>query len=331
IMMSAYATVEIAVEAMKLGAFTFITKPFRTEEVLRTIDKAAEVTSLRKENLQLRHRVETLQEGRGFAKIIGESKALLAVEEQAKKVADYDSTVLITGESGTGKELFAQGIHNLGGRKIKPFLAVNCGAIPADLLESEFFGYEKGAFTGADRRRDGIFVAADGGTVFLDEIAELSAELQVKLLRVLQEREVRPVGSNLSVAVDVRVIAATAKDLDLAVQEGSFRQDLLYRLNVIELRLPPLRERKEDIPLLVQHFIARFNSRFQRQQQPVKGLARDALDLLLRYRWPGNVRELENAVEHAFVYCEGSELRAQKIKEIEEWQGDPQMTRIIAD
>ncbi len=310
IMMSAYATVEIAVEAMKLGAFTFITKPFRTEEVLRTIDKAAEVTRLRKENVQLRNRVETLQEGHGFAKIIGESEVLLEVEEQAKKVADYDSTVLITGESGTGKELFAQGIHNLGGRRTKPFLAVNCGAIPADLLESEFFGYEKGAFTGADRRRDGIFVAAGGGTVFLDEIAELSAELQVKLLRVLQEREVRPVGSNLPVAVDVRVIAATAKDLNLAVQEGEFRQDLLYRLNVIELRLPSLRERKEDIPLLVQHFITRFNSRFQRQEQPVKGLERDALDLLLRYRWPGNVRELENAVEHAFVYCEGSELRA---------------------
>lgn len=311
VMMSAYATVEIAVKAMSLGAYNFVTKPFKSEEVVRTIEKAAEVNHLRKENQQLKNRVEELQERQaGFGEIVGGSAALRRLVSQAKKVADYNTTVLITGESGTGKELFARGLHYQGKRAQGPFLAVNCGSIPADLLESEFFGYEKGAFTGAEQRRDGIFVAADGGTVFLDEIGDLSLELQVKLLRVLQEKEVRPVGSTAVIPVDVRVVAATAKDLNRAVQQREFRQDLLYRLNVIELPLPPLRERREDIPLLVEHFIERFNHRFQREEQPVISVERDALDLLLRYLWPGNIRELENAVEHAFVYCEGDHLRA---------------------
>lgn len=310
IMMSAYATVETAVKAMKLGAYNFITKPFTAEEVIRTIEKATEVSQLRKENRQLRDKVEQLQEGRGrFGNIVGESVALMQLIEQAKKVAVYDTSVLVTGDSGTGKELIAQGLHSWGARSEGPFVAVNCGSIPSELLESEFFGHQKGAFTGADRQREGIFVAASGGTVFLDEIGELALDLQVKLLRVLQEKEVRPVGSAVSFPIDVRIVAATAKDLNRAVQDGEFRQDLLYRLNVIELPLPPLRKRREDIPLLVQYFIKRFNERFQRKDEPITGVEREALDLLLRYHWPGNIRELENAVEHAFVYCTGQQLK----------------------
>lgn len=314
IMMSAFATVDTAVEAMRLGAWNFITKPFKSEEILRTLEKAVEVGELKRENVELRNRVAELsgEKGDAFSTIIGESGVLHSLKEQARKVAEYNTTVLITGESGTGKELFARGLHReSGARAGGELLSVNCGSIPAELLEAEFFGHLKGAFTGANESRDGIFVAAQGGTVFLDEIGELPLDLQVKLLRVLQEREVRPVGSNVVQPVDVRVVAATARNLSEMVAEGKFRQDLLYRLNVIELHLPPLRERREDIPLLLQHFIRRFNRRFERQDCPVKRVAREALTGLLRYSWPGNVRELENAVEHAFVYCNGDELRGE--------------------
>ncbi len=311
IMMSAYATVDIAIEAMRCGAYNFITKPFKPDDVLRSLEKAVEIDGLKRENRQLREEVEELRgTGSSFGGIVGDSPVLTELIERAKKVADFSSTVLITGESGTGKELFAKGLHRHSVRKEKPFLATNCAAIPRELLETELFGHIKGAFTGADRSHSGLFTSAEGGTVFLDELGELPMDLQVKLLRVLQEREVRPVGASASVAIDVRVVAATSRNLRQAVREGRFRQDLLYRLNVIELHLPPLRERREDIPLLVDHFIRRFNHRFARVKEEVCSIEAKAMDILLHYNWPGNVRELENALEHAFVYCEGKVLAA---------------------
>ncbi|MBI5896478.1 MAG: sigma-54-dependent Fis family transcriptional regulator [Desulfobacterales bacterium] len=298
IMMSAYGTIDLAVEAMKLGAYDFISKPFKSDEVRLAIKKAEERDRLKRENLLLREQVRRFEERHRFGNLVAKSAAMQKVFELAAKVAQYNTTILIVGESGTGKELVAQAIHQAGPRQARPFVPVNCGSIPEALLESELFGYVKGAFTGADRNKKGLFEEADGGTLFLDEIGDMPVSLQVKLLRVLQEGEIRPVGQTESRAVDVRVIAATSRHLSQMITEGTFREDLFYRLNVICIDLPALRERGEDIPLLCQHFVNHFNSSLARK---VKGITPEAMALLLRHRWPGNVRELENAIERAMV------------------------------
>ena len=299
IMMSAFATVDTAVEAMKLGAYDFVTKPFKVDEILCVLQKVQELNILKTENIQLKRQIQLLQGPQEFGEIVGSSQAILNVISQAKRVALYDTPVLIVGESGTGKELFAKGIHATSPRRSKPFIAVNCGSIPENLLESEFFGYVKGAFTGADKGKDGLLVAADGGTLFLDEIAELPLALQVKLLRVLQEKEFRPIGATEQRKVNVRIIAATAKVLSDEVQAGHFRQDLYYRLNVVQLSLPPLRERHGDIRLLVNYFLQKFSRKMGIEKSHV---SKDAWKLLECYRWPGNVRELENVIEYGIIY-----------------------------
>ncbi len=305
IMMSAYGTLDTAVEAMKKGAYDFISKPFKPDEVLMTLKKAEERESLKRENRWLKERIRRIQENYSFGSMVGRSPAIQVVFRLAEKVALYDTTVLITGESGTGKELIAQGIHAKGDRSAREMIPVNCGGIPESLLESELFGYKKGAFTGADRDKKGLFAAAHGGTIFLDEIGELPLSLQVKLLRVLQESEIRPVGDAATRKIDVRVIAATARNLEQAVADGTFREDLFYRLNVMQIRVPPLREWAEDIPLLCKHFINLFNEKFGKE---IKGVSPDALTLLQRHQWPGNVRELENIIERAVVLSEGPVL-----------------------
>ena len=301
IMMSAYAAIEDAVEAMKGGAYDFITKPFKADEVLLTLERAGEHLKLRRENQLLRRQIDDLQREQGLDDMVGKSSVMVSFLKTVAKVAQYDTTALITGESGTGKELVARGIHQKSGRAGKLFLAVNCGGMPASLLESELFGYVKGAFTGAEKDRNGIFQEANGGTLFLDEIGELPPEAQVKLLRVLQEREVRPVGGVRTVRVDVRVLAATARDLEEEVKAGRFREDLFYRLNVIRLHVPPLRERMEDIPLLCMHLLGKICKKLGKS---IPELSPAALALLLRHHWPGNVRELENALERAVVLAD---------------------------
>lgn len=301
IMMSAFATVDTAVKAMKNGAYDFITKPFKMDEILCILQKGAERILLKNENQQLRHKLLELERGRGFEAIIGESQAIKRVIELARRVAGHDTSVLITGESGTGKELIARGIHQVSSRGEGPFVSINCGAIPENLLESEFFGYVKGAFTGAVADKKGLFEEANEGTLFLDELAELPVGLQVKLLRVLQEREVRPLGASRSRKIDVRVLAATAKDLVKAVAQGSFRQDLLFRINVVELKIPSLRERSGDIPLLITSFLATESAKMNLQ---IHGITQEALAVLCDYHWPGNVRELKNALEHAMIFSE---------------------------
>ncbi len=298
IMMSAFGNVDLALEAMKAGAYDFISKPFKADEVLLTLKKAEEREALKIENRLLRNELEEYRGGRGFEALIGESSGLLSLIQLAKKVACYDTTILITGESGSGKELVARGIHASSPRKGKNFLAVNCGSIPHELLESELFGYVKGAFTGADRNKKGLFEEADGSTLFLDEIGELPLTMQVKLLRVLQENEVRPVGASSVKKIDVRILAATAKKLEEAVNNNSFRKDLFYRLHVMPLHIPPLRHRFEDIPLLCNHFITKYNSKFQCNVTEVNS---EAMKLLLHYKWPGNVRELENVIQRGVV------------------------------
>jgi DNA-binding NtrC family response regulator len=295
ILMTGHATVESAVNAMKMGAFHYITKPFSVDEVVHLVERVLELTSVRKENTSLR----TLARGRGgLENIIGVSDAIKEVLSLVRKVADTNSTVLITGESGTGKELVARALHYLSPRADRMLVPINCSAIPADLLESELFGHVKGAFTGAHNTRAGKFEAAHSGTIFLDEIGEMSPNLQAKLLRVLQERSVTPVGGNRPIPVDVRVIAATNKDLDEEVSEGRFRADLFFRLNVIPIRIPPLRERRDDIPILVAHFIGRYD---REKGRSLEGIRKEPLEMLQRYPWPGNVRELENLVERIVV------------------------------
>lgn len=312
IMMSAFATVDVAVKAMKYGAYDFITKPFKIDEILCILDKAAERIQLKKENLQLRHKIEALENARGFADMVGESRVLQDILELARRVAGHDTTVLITGESGTGKELVSRGIHQLSSRRGGPFISINCGAIPANLLESEFFGYEKGAFTGADSDHKGLFEAACGGTLLLDEIGELPLDLQVKLLRVVQEREVRPLGAKTGRKINVRVLTATAKNLSDEVESGRFRQDLLFRLNVVELKIPPLRERSGDIPLLVNSFL---ETESKRMNIEIKGISHGALALLSSYPWPGNVRELKNVLEHAIIFAENGWVNSDSLPE----------------
>jgi two-component system response regulator AtoC len=302
IVMSAYGNIDTAIEAMKLGAYDYISKPFKSDEVYLTLKKAEERENLRRENLRLRERIREFSRENLFGNMIGKSKAMQSVFDLAEKVARYDTTVLITGESGTGKELIARGIHFHGQRAKEPLVPVNCGGIPENLLESELFGYKKGAFTGADRDKKGLFEEAQGGSIFLDEIGELPLALQVKLLRVLQENEIRPVGDAKTRKIDVRVIAATAKDLEEEMQRGAFREDLFYRVNVMPIRLPPLRERMEDVPLLCQHFIERFE---QRLGKDVAEIAPATMAVLMKHVWPGNVRELENIIERAVVLTEG--------------------------
>ncbi|MFP3869501.1 MAG: sigma-54-dependent transcriptional regulator [Syntrophobacteria bacterium] len=295
IMMTAYATVETAVQAMKNGAFDYLVKPFDPDEVGLQIKKVVSHQELVLENISLRRR---LQEREEFDEIVGQSQPMQGLFDILSRVAPTDSTVLITGESGTGKELVAKAIHGNSPRCYCPFIAVSCGALPESLLESELFGYERGAFTGAEHTRKGRIEMADGGTLFLDEIGEVSPKTQVDLLRVLQERRIQRLGSDQEIPVDVRIIAATNQDLLQAIREQRFREDLYYRLNVISVHLPSLRERKEDIPLLAEHFIRKFSVEMNRE--PVK-ISPEAMELLMDYQWPGNVRELENVIERALV------------------------------
>ena len=300
IMMSAYGTMETAMEAMRHGAYDYISKPFNADEVLLTLRKAEEREQLQREVTRLRRQVGEVE---GFSGVVGRSPGMREVLELASRVAQYPSTVLITGESGTGKEAIARGLHAASPRRAHPFVAVNCGAIPENLLESELFGHEKGAFTGADRAREGLMQEAHEGTLFLDEIGELPLSLQVKLLRVLQERRVRRVGGSTEQPVDVRVVAATARDLLEEVRGGRFRDDLFYRINVVHLHLPPLRARVQDIPLLAEHFYRRHAERLG---IAARELPRELIPVLTAYSWPGNVRELENVVERALILSGGA-------------------------
>lgn len=305
IMMSAYGALDTAIEAMKLGAYDFISKPFKTDEVLLTLKKAEERENLKRENRSLKLQISQVKDEYRFGTMLAHSKAMRDVFRLATKVAQFDTTVLITGESGTGKELVARGIHYSSARAKMALVVENCGCVPENLLESLFFGHVKGAFTGADRGKKGLFEEADKGTIFLDEIGDLPLLLQVKLLRVLQEGEIRPVGASQSIHVDVRVVAATARDLALEVEEGRFRQDLYYRLNVLPITLPPLRQRPADIPLLCDHFIAKFKDRMG---SVASRIDKDAMKLLLKYQWAGNVRQLENTIERALVLADGDTL-----------------------
>ena len=298
IMMSAYGTVDQAIKTVKQGAYDYISKPFKVEEILLVLRKAEERERLRRENVQLKAQLDSIDSQRSFGGMVGTSKVMKGVFSLAGKVAPYSTTILITGENGTGKELVARGIHLAGKAKDAPFVAVNCGSIPENLLESEFFGYVKGAFTGADKDKKGLFEEADQGTLFLDEIGELPLDLQVKLLRVLQEQEVRRVGAVKSQSINVRVLAATNRDLAALVKQGGFREDLFYRLNVITVHIPSLREHPEDIPVLCRFFLDKFVIRLGIQ---VQGIAPAVMDLLMQYAWPGNVRELENVLERALI------------------------------
>jgi two-component system response regulator AtoC len=302
IMISAYGTVETAIEAMKQGAYDYVMKPFKQDEMLLTLKKAEERERLRRENQLLRQQVEKQYR---FENIIGKSPQMQAIFRKIEKIRDYKSTILIHGESGTGKELVAHAIHYTGNRKRHPFVPVNCGAIPHDLMESELFGHKKGAFTGAIQHKSGLIAEANSGTLFLDEIAELSVPLQVKLLRFLQEGEIRRVGDSQTVKVDVRVIAATSRNLSEAVEQGIFRQDLYYRLHVVPITLPPLRERPEDITPLVLHFLKKHA---QELGKPIQDIAPDAMKVLLECEWKGNVRELENVLERTVVMTEGQRI-----------------------
>lgn len=301
IMMTAFGSVDSAVEAMKQGAYDYINKPFKMDEVLIILSRAVEEKRLRHELISMR---EALEARYGFENIVGKSKPMLDVFELIQRVAHTSATVLIHGASGTGKELVAQAIHYNSPRKDGSFVPVNCGAIPEDLLETELFGHVKGAFTGASGDKTGLFAEADHGTLFLDEISELSLPMQTKLLRVLQEKEVRRVGDTKSFSVDVRVIAASNKNLDERVKDGLFREDLFYRLNVIPIVLPELRRRVEDIPLLVQHFLKKYAD----EAGSLKRISREALAALMQYPWPGNVRELENAIERTAILCPQDEI-----------------------
>ena len=309
IMMTAYATVEKAVEAMKRGAFDYVTKPFKNEELILTIRKALEMHRLKQENRLLS---QELQERFKFGNIVGKSKVMRQVYEIIEKVAQTRASVLIIGESGTGKELIARAIHFNSPRSDKPFVSVNCSALPETLLESELFGHERGAFTGAVTRRKGRFELAHNGTLFLDEVGDMSPALQVKLLRVLQEMRFERVGGTATLQVDARLVAASNRDLKREVELGRFREDLYYRLKVVHINVPPLRERRDDIPLLVHHFlrkVAKING------LPVKNVSHEALKYLYQYDWLGNVRELENVIERAVILCDGDEIRPQDLAE----------------
>ena len=299
LMITGFSSTEEAVEAMKLGAYDYITKPFKNDEIRLVIKNALERRQLETENLKLK---QQLGERFSFQRLIGDSPAMKTLVTLLERIAPSQANVLITGESGTGKELVAKALHLNSERKKSPFVPINCGAIPENLLESELFGHEKGAFTGADRKKEGLFESANQGTLFLDEIGELPMGMQVKLLRVLQEREFRRVGGTRTLPLDIRLIAATNQDLTEMIQEGAFREDLFYRLNVVSVELPPLRNRKEDIPMLIDNFYR------QRTGKQHYSISREALQILLNYDWPGNVRELENLVERCIVLGETEQL-----------------------
>ena len=306
VMMTAFATVETAREAFKLGADDFIQKPFDVDELKLIVEKALERLRLLQENRAFKR----AQRERGrLDQIIGHSQRMQAVYQMIETVAQVQSTILITGESGTGKEMVARAIHNLSPRSDKPFMPINCGAFTETLLESELFGYVRGAFTGATANRKGLFEAADKGTIFLDEIGEMSPTMQVKLLRVLQERKVRPVGAHEETSIDTRVIAATNRDLAAMVKQSTFREDLFYRVSVIPIELPPLRERREDIPALVEHFVQKFCTQTGRQLS----ISERATELLERYSWPGNVRELEHTIERAVALERAGTIQAESL------------------
>ncbi len=304
IVITAHGTVDSAVAALKAGAFDFITKPFEQDELKKVIAKAARAHEIERQNVH-----GPSAEGEK-PPLVGQSPAMRQVYEVIGKVADSPSTVLVTGESGTGKELVAQALHRGSPRRDKPLIKVNCAAIPKDLVESELFGYEKGAFTGAVGSKPGRFELADGGTLFLDEIGEIPLEMQVKLLRALQESEFERVGGIKTIRVDVRLITATNRDLKALIAEGRFREDLYYRLNVVPIALPPLRDRKEDIPLLVQHFIEKYDRRLGKR---VEWVDDEAMQVLLRYPWPGNIRELENLVERSVLFADGPVIAAAQL------------------
>jgi two-component system response regulator PilR (NtrC family) len=310
IVITAYATPETAIAAMKQGAYDYITKPFKVDEVQVVVQRALEKRSLLRDNVELR---EALQGRFRLDRMVGKSPLMQQIFEMIKRVAPAKTSILVGGESGTGKELVARAIHHLSPRADAPFVPVNCGAIPDSLIESELFGHMKGAFTGATADREGVFAAANGGTIFLDEIGELSGAMQVKLLRVLQERKIKPVGGSRELEVDVRVVAATNRDLETEVERGGFRRDLFYRLNVIQIVLPPLSSRREDIPLLAEHFLRKHAAS---TGKPITGFAPDAMSALCDYDFPGNVRELENIVERAVTLETGSVISRASLPEL---------------
>ena len=301
IMITAFASHESAIEAMKLGAYDYITKPFKIDEIKLVIKKSLDKKVLEQENTRLKKELESKY---GFENIIGTSHAIQQIFSLINRVSELKVNVLITGESGTGKELVARAIHYSGNRKDGPFIPVNCGAIPETLIESEFFGHSKGAFTGATRDKKGLFEEASGGTIFLDEIGDLPVHLQVKLLRVLEEKKVRPLGKTESVSIDIRVISASNKNLEQEIMDNNFREDLFYRLNVIKVAIPPLRERKDDIPMLALHFLNKFASEMDKK---ITGISNDALEELEKYHYPGNIRELENIIARC-VALESDEM-----------------------
>jgi DNA-binding NtrC family response regulator len=300
--MTGYASVETAVQALKDGAYDYITKPFDPDDLSHVIRKALEHHRMRQENLKMRESLDEIQ----AVDLVGQSPPMQKVWELIRTVAPTETTVLITGESGTGKELVARAIHSLSPRRYMPLVVIHCGALTETLLESELFGHEKGAFTGAQYRKKGKFEVAEGGTVFLDEISDISLKTQTDLLRVMQEKEITRVGGTQTITVDFRAVAATNKDLEAAVKEGSFRPDLFYRLNVFEIRLPALRERREDIPLLADHFLRKFSRAMNKR---FTAISKSAVELLMSYEWPGNVRELENAIERAMVIGREPEIQ----------------------
>jgi len=311
LVMSAYGSQDQALEAVQKGAYDYVQKPFKPEEIVLVLKKAEERIRLVREN-------KRLKEQRGVTgpleRMLGVSDAIRSVQKQIKKLAPVSTTILVSGESGTGKELVARALHELSPRASMPFITVNCGAIPATLIESELFGHARGAFTDAHTAKRGLFAEADGGTLFLDEIGELPLPLQVKLLRFLQEGEIRPLGETRSEKVDVRVVAATLRDLSKLVERGEFRADLYFRLNVVMLRVPPLRERKDDVMLLANAFVTRFNRELNREV-PVKGFSPEAMALMTAWSWPGNVRELENAIERAVLLAEGDLITPEALPE----------------
>jgi two-component system response regulator PilR (NtrC family) len=311
-MITGYASIETAVEAMKQGAYDYITKPFKIEEIKLIVRNALEKRRLREENLILKKKIEEWTATGFIGGVVGKSPSVVRIIELMVKIADSPSNVLITGESGTGKELIARALHHYSYRKDHPFVAINCSAIPEGLFESELFGHIKGAFTGAIANKEGIFEAANGGTIFLDEIGDIPQSFQVKLLRVLDDKIIKRVGGNQDIKIDVRIVAATNKDLKKAIAEGTFREDLFYRLDVIPIEMPPLRERKEDISLLIEHFLSKFNRILGRE---VKSASPDAMERLVNHSWKGNVRELENVIERAVTLGSGPVIDLKIIEE----------------